>query len=64
MDTTVSRTFAIGEQVRLQLRGEFFNLFNHPNYRLVGRLINVQDFGRVLSQFDPRQIQLGVKLTF
>lgn len=64
MDTNVSRTFAIGERVRLQLRGEFFNLFNHPNYRLVGRLINVQGFGRVLSQFDPRQIQLGAKLSF
>jgi hypothetical protein len=64
LDTTLSRTFAIRDRLRLQARGEFFNLFNHPNYRLVGRLINVADFGRVLSQFDPRQVQLGMKLSF
>lgn len=64
LDATVSRSFAIRERFRLQVRGEFFNLANKPNYRLVGRLINVADFGRVQSQFDPRQIQLGAKLTF
>jgi hypothetical protein len=64
MDTALSRTFVIKERLRLQARGEFFNLFNHPNYRLVGRLINIADFGRVLSQFDPRQVQLGVKISF
>lgn len=64
MDTNISRTFAIGERVRLQIRGEFFNIFNHSNYRLVGRLINVGDFGRVLNQFEPRQIQLGAKIMF
>jgi hypothetical protein len=65
LDSTVSRTFHIAERVRLQARGEFFNTFNHPNYRLVGRLINVPaTFGAVLNQFDPRQIQLGVKILF
>jgi hypothetical protein len=41
LDTTVSRTFAIGERIRVQARGEFFNVMNMPNYRPVGRLINV-----------------------
>jgi hypothetical protein len=64
LDTTVSRTFAFRERVRLQIRGEFFNIANKPNYRIVGRLINVANFGQVLSQFDPRQIQLAAKVTF
>jgi hypothetical protein len=64
IDTTISRTFNVGDRLRLQVRGEFFNLLNHSNYRLVGRLINVADFGRVSSQFDPRQVQLGAKISF
>lgn len=64
LDTTVSRTFVFGDRVRVQIRGEFFNVANKPNYRLVGRLINDSNFGKVQSQFDPRQIQVGAKLTF
>jgi hypothetical protein len=64
LDATVSRTFDLFEKARLQIRGEFFNVANKPNYRIVGRLINVANFGQVLSQFDPRQIQLAAKLTF
>jgi hypothetical protein len=65
LDTAVSRTFAVGERLRLQARAEFFNVTNTPNYRLVGRLINVPaTYGKVLSQFEPRQIQLGVKVSF
>jgi len=64
-DASLVRRFSVREQTRLEIRGEFFNLFNHPNYRLIGRLINVPDtFGKVLSQYDPRQIQLAAKITF
>lgn len=64
LDTTVSRTFDLREKARLQIRGEFFNVANTPNYRIVGRLINVANFGQVLNQLDPRQIQVAAKLTF
>ncbi len=64
LDITLSRTFAIKERIRIQARGEFFNILNHSNYRQIGRLINVQDFGRVQNQYDPRQIQLGIKLSY
>jgi hypothetical protein len=50
--------------ILLQLRAEFFNTLNHPNYNLVGRIVNDPTFGQVLSQFDPRQLQFGLKLTF
>jgi len=65
LDTNISRSFPFGERVRLQVRGEFFNMFNHPNYNIVGRLINVPaTSGRVLNQLDPRQIQLAAKISF
>jgi hypothetical protein len=65
VDATLSRTITFRERYGLQLRGEFFNLMNKPNYRLVGRLINVPDtFARVLNQADPRQIQVAAKFTF
>jgi hypothetical protein len=31
-DVTVAKNFAIGERYKLQLRADFFNLFNHPQY--------------------------------
>lgn len=65
IDTTLARNFVIRERFRLQFRAEFFNLFNTPNHSIVGRLINVPaQFGVVLNQLDPRQIQFGLKLAF
>lgn len=58
-----------GERRRLQLRFEFFNLFNHPNFDLPDRVFDSPTFGRVLSanaygSRPPRQIQLGLKYIF
>jgi len=61
----VAKNIVLREPVKLQLRGEFFNLLNHPNYNTVGRIINdPSTFGRVLNQLDPRQLQFGAKLQF
>jgi hypothetical protein len=32
LDINVSKKFSVGERVSLELRGEFFNAFNHPNF--------------------------------
>ena len=63
-DVVVARYIHVKEGIRLQFRAEFFNTLNHPNYNLVGRIVNDPTFGQVLSQFDPRQLQFGLKLTF
>jgi len=57
------------ETRRLQLRGEVFNLFNHPNFDLPNHVFGDPTFGQVLSanaygNRPPRQIQLGVKYVF
>jgi hypothetical protein len=64
LDATLSRNFRIAERANLQVRGEFFNLMNHPNYSLVGRVVNDPTFGIVQNQLPPRQIQLAVKFSF
>ncbi len=64
LDATVARKFALTERVNLQVRGEFFNSANHPNFALIGRIVNDPTLGIVQNQLPPRQIQLAVKLAF
>ena len=64
LDATLARNFRVTERVNLQFRAEFFNLANHPNYNLIGRVVNDPTFGIVQNQLPPRQIQLALKLSF
>ena len=52
------------EQVNLQFRAEFFNLFNHPNFNLPDSFLGSPTFGVISSAKDPRHIQFGLKLLF
>jgi hypothetical protein len=64
LDATLARKFALTERVGLQVRAEFFNLANHPNFALIGRIVNDPTFGIVQNQLSPRQIQLAAKISF
>jgi hypothetical protein len=56
---------AITEKTRLELRFEFFNLWNHTQFGPnVNTNINSKNFGRVLRARDPRIIQLAAKIYF
>jgi hypothetical protein len=50
--------------VRYQLRGEFFNIFNHPSFNGIDTGVTDGAFGQVNSAVTPRNIQLGLKITF
>jgi hypothetical protein len=54
----------IRESVKLQLRFEFFNVFNHAD--LSNMDVNNFDanFGKATSQYNPRWIQLGANFKF
>jgi hypothetical protein len=54
----------VREGMRLQLRGEFYNLFNQTNFTAPGINIAAANFGVVGSTFDPRSVQLALKLLF
>jgi hypothetical protein len=52
------------ERFRLQLRGEVFNLFNHPNFRTLVTNLSATNFGALTQTDDPRVFQFGVKVLF
>jgi hypothetical protein len=54
----------LSEDSRLQLRFEFFNLFNRVNFYQPIPEIEATVFGRSVEAFDAREIQLGVKFIF
>jgi len=78
-DLAFSKTTAITEHVHLELRAEFFNIFNHANFTNPG-IINSGNglfsggaggtnpnsglFGQITSTFDPRIIQLAGRISF
>jgi hypothetical protein len=78
-DGSVSKSWKINEHLKLQLRGEFFNLLNHPNFdvftmrrnlfspRTLGVVRFTPDVGEsnpVIGSGGSRHIQLGAKLVW
>lgn len=81
VDFNVVKIFSIRERTKLQIRADFFNGLNHPQYT-PGRINDVSAQNRagvtnyltpgnaLFGQFDqayssnPRNIQLGAKITF
>jgi hypothetical protein len=65
VDVSLAKYFpVIGERLRLQLRGEAFNLFNRANFNDPDSSLASGTYGRILSAMDPRIMQLGLKLIF
>ena len=63
-DASLIKTTAITERVSLQLRFEYYNIFNHPNLNGVNSDLSSGNFGRSTSQAQPRWLQLGAKIYF
>ncbi len=64
VNVSLLKNTSFSERLNLQLRAEFFNLFNHPNFNLPDNFLGSPTFGRITSARDPRHIQFGVKLLF
>jgi len=69
LDFGLSKSMSLTENHRLQFRGDFFNLFNHPNFDVPAHVLGSSNFGKVLSANayqtkPPRQIQLSVRYSF
>lgn len=63
-DFTMTKNIRFGETMRLQLRGEAFNIFNHTNFRTLSTNVTSATYGQVTAVRDPRTIQLGAKFIF
>jgi outer membrane receptor protein involved in Fe transport len=64
VDVALYKTFRIGERYRVQLRGEFFNLPNHPILGNPGLTLATNTFGVITSASGEREGQVAVKFTF
>ena len=56
--------FTSHENLRFQLRGDFFNFFNHSQFHDPNTSYSSGDFGGIRGADDPRIIQLAVKVFF
>ncbi len=64
-DMGLHKEFPIREAMRLSIRGEFFNAWNHAQFANPNGNVNAAKFGTVSStQHAPRQIQIGATLRF
>ncbi|HUN84617.1 MAG TPA: TonB-dependent receptor [Terracidiphilus sp.] len=63
-DLSAIKNVKFSERFRFQLRGEFYNAFNHTSFSSVQSATDASNFGQVNGTHDPREIQLGGKLYF
>jgi hypothetical protein len=54
----------IKERANIQVRFEFFNTFNRVNLQSVDSNLSSGTFGRATSTYNPRLIQLGLRVEF
>jgi hypothetical protein len=63
-DVALIRRIALGEDMALQFRAEFFNLTNTPPLGAPNVVLHSPGFGSITSAGDPRVIQFGLKFEF
>ena len=67
LDVALIKKIRFTERYLLDLRADFFDLFNHPNYNNPNTTFNTPGFGTIVSTVSPggnRVIQLSLKLYF
>lgn len=64
-DMALIKDFKIFENAGFELRGEAFNVFNHPIFSSPNSNVGSPSFGRISSTITaPRILQVAVKITF
>lgn len=63
-NTDLFKNFELPAEMRLQLRFEAFNVFNHVAFSTLATALNNTNFGNVTGTHDPREMQVGAKLYF
>jgi hypothetical protein len=64
VDALLAKNFRLTERVQLQLRSEFFNLLNTTQYSNPVTALGEPTFGRILTSYGERQLQLAIKVLF
>src|SRR5580692_3424468 len=68
---SLAKNFSFGERVRLELRSDWVNIFNHPSFNTPGQSLGGANFGEINNAtlgngvaVAPRSGQLSAKVTF
>jgi len=69
-DVSLSKNFAFTERFKLEFKVDAFNLWNHPQFEGnanlggLGNNFGSGNFGQITAAYDPRELQLALKLKF
>ncbi len=69
-DLALLKNFAFTERFKMEFRAEAFNIWNHPQWEGnantggIGTNFGSSNFGQITNAFDPRELQLALKLIF
>ncbi|MBV9224621.1 MAG: TonB-dependent receptor [Acidobacteriaceae bacterium] len=64
IDFITFKDFALTESMKIQFRGEFFNVMNHPRFGLPDNNVQDTSFGVITTAGAPRDIQFALKFLF
>jgi hypothetical protein len=62
-DSSLAKSILVTEKLRLKLRGDFFNTFDHTNLSGLVTTMTATNFG-ALTSATPRSLQIGLRLEF
>jgi hypothetical protein len=63
-DLSLTKFFALRENIRMRVRADFINAFNNVNFQGPATNVSSSNFGTISSAYPPRNVQLGLKLEF
>jgi outer membrane receptor protein involved in Fe transport len=72
-DFAIQKVVPVHDKMKLELRGEMFNAWNHPNFLFAApgpqnsnsaTVLGTPSFGYVTAAQSPREIQVGAKFTY
>jgi len=63
-DVSFQKQFAVTERVKFEVRGEFINLFNTPQFNAPARNVTGATFGEITGAQYERNGQIALRLTF
>ncbi len=64
LDLSISKHFAVRENIDLELRGDAFNILNHAEFRNPDTTIADATFGQISNTYAPRILQIALHLRF
>jgi hypothetical protein len=64
VDLTLAKNFKLTERLKTELRGEFFNAINHPNFDIPGHTLGNAGLGAISSAEAARTVQVALRLMF